>query len=86
LERTWGGVEREGGESVEIFFLEAAGVDVTAEVREADGAVSEVGGVSRAEKWEARREEPAERKRVLWRPGWVGQARRCTRWAGGGGR
>jgi hypothetical protein len=57
-----------GGEGGEILGLEAA-VDVTAEVSwEADGAVSEVknGGRSvEGRKWEARREEPAEWKRVL---------------------
>jgi hypothetical protein len=41
------------------------------------------GGVSRAEKWEVRREVPVVRKRVLWQPGWVRQARRCVRWAWG---
>jgi hypothetical protein len=53
---------RRGGEGGKILGLEMV-VDVAAEVREADGAISEVGkgrGL-RAEKWEARREVP-----VVW--------------------
>jgi hypothetical protein len=42
----WGG--KRGGESGEILFLEAS-VDVAAEVREADGAISEVGKRGRSD-------------------------------------
>jgi hypothetical protein len=54
-----------------------------AKCREPSVRAERGGGVSAEEKWERRREVPAERKRELWRPGCVRQERRWERCTGG---